>query len=167
MDCITKGMRETPEHELIANSREGDADAIEELLHRHYPSSMRVARNILRQEDDAQDAVQAAYFVAFRRLDKFRGESSFKTWITRIVVNCCLLQLRDARHRLNYVQVEDWNGVQGQPSQASNPEQQAWSREIGSAFSTAIARLPKHLREPYTMFTVTELPCRRSPPRWG
>jgi RNA polymerase sigma-70 factor (ECF subfamily) len=150
-------MRETTESELIANSREGDAGGIEELLHRHYPSSMRVARNILRQEDDAEDAVQAAYFVAFRRLENFRGESSFKTWITRIVVNCCLLQLRDARNRLNWVQMEDWNGVQGAASQFSSPEQHAWSREIGSALSTAMARLPKHLREPYTMFTVAEL----------
>jgi RNA polymerase sigma-70 factor, ECF subfamily len=154
MDCSREGMNES---ELIAKSKEGDTGAIEELLHRHYPSSMRVARNILRQEDDAQDAVQAAYFVAFRRLENFRGESSFKTWITRIVVNCCLLQLRDARNRLNWVQVEDWNGVQGLASQYSSPEQHAWSSEIGSALSTAMARLPKHLREPYTMFTVAEL----------
>ncbi len=153
-------MRETHESELIANSREGDTDAIAELFHRHYPSSMRVALNILRHEDDAQDAVQAAYFMAFRRLEKFRGDASFKTWLTRIVVNCCLLHLRDARHRLKWVQLEDWNGVQGPASQFSNPEQHAWSREIGSAFSTAIARLPRHLREPYTLFAVSELPLK-------
>jgi RNA polymerase sigma-70 factor (ECF subfamily) len=58
---------------------------------------------------------------------------------------------------MNWVQLEDWHGVPGQASPFSSPEQQAWSGEIGSAFSTAIARLPRHLREPYTLFTVSEL----------
>jgi RNA polymerase sigma-70 factor, ECF subfamily len=151
-------MPETPEPELIASSREGDADAIAELFHRHYPSSVRVARGILRHAEDAQDAVQAAYFLAFRQLPKFRAEASFKTWITRIVVNCCLLQLREARRRSNWLQLEDWNGVKGHTSPGSSPEKYVWSREIGSAFSTAVDRLPKHLREPYALFTVAELP---------
>ena len=154
-------MNETPETELITRSKEGHEEAIAELFHRHYPASLHLAWGILRHPDDAQDAVQTAYFLAFRRLEKFRGESSFKTWITRIVVNCCLLQIREARHRANWTPLEDRHQSQAadlMPSRTPNPERSAWCSEIASAFSTSVARLPKHLREPYALFTVAELP---------
>lgn len=154
-------MNETNETELITRSKEGNQEAIAELFHRHYPASLHLAGGILRHPDDAQDAVQTAYFLAFRRLEKFRGESSFKTWITRIVVNCCLLQLREARHRVDWKPLEDRHQPQRQnsvPSRTPNPERSAWCGEIASALSASMARLPKHLREPYTLFTVAELP---------
>lgn len=65
----------------------------------HYEASLRVARRILRSREDSEDAVQTAYCAAFRNLHTFRGEASFKTWITRIVVNCCLKQVRKRRAR--------------------------------------------------------------------
>jgi hypothetical protein len=80
-------MHERPEAELIDQSRQGHQDSIAELFQRHYPASLKLACGILRHNDDAQDAVQVAYFLAFRRLDNFRGDASFKTWISRIVVN--------------------------------------------------------------------------------
>jgi RNA polymerase sigma-70 factor (ECF subfamily) len=161
MDCNTVAMHETPEAELIARSKQGHQEAIAELFRRHYPASLHLAWGILRQPDDAQDAVQTAYFLAFRRLEKFRGESSFKTWVTRIVVNCCLLQLREARRRKTWAQLDERQQPQGAELPASrtpNPEKSVWCGEISSAFSTAVARLPKNLREPYTLFTVAELP---------
>ena len=118
-------MQPTSETELIAQSRQGDQAAIAELFHRHYPSTVRLAYGILRHADDAQDAAQAGFFLAFRRLDNFRGEASFKTWITRIVVNCCLLQLREARRRVTWVRLEERNGTRGPdtfPSSAPTPE---------------------------------------------
>ena len=154
-------MNETNETELISRSKEGNQEAIAELFHRHYPASLHLAWGILRHPDDAQDAVQTAYFLAFRRLEKFRGDSSFKTWITRIVVNCCLLQLRDAKHRVRWTPLEDKHQPRRHdlvPSRTPNPERSAWCGEISSALSTSMARLPKHLREPYTLFTVAELP---------
>ena len=52
---------------------------------------MRLARGILRSEDECQDAVQTAFLSAFRHLPGFRGDSSFKTWFARIVVNQCYM----------------------------------------------------------------------------
>jgi RNA polymerase sigma-70 factor (ECF subfamily) len=156
-------MHERPEAELIDRSRDGDQDSIAELFRRHYPASLKLACGILRHNDDAQDAVQVAYFLAFRRLDNFRGDASFKTWISRIVVNCCLLQLREARRRVTWVQLEDRNGSQGpdiMPSHGLSPEKSAWCRELSSAFSSAVARLPRHLRETYMLFAVSGLSLR-------
>lgn len=73
--------------------------AINELFAHHYEASLRIACRILRSREDSEDAVRTAYFAAFRAFDGFRGESSFKTWITQIVVNCCLMQLRECRAR--------------------------------------------------------------------
>jgi RNA polymerase sigma-70 factor (ECF subfamily) len=153
-------MTDTPEAELIAHSKQGNQDAIAELFRRHYTCCLRLASGILRHHDDAQDAVQSGFCLAFRRLESFRSEASFKTWITRIVVNCCLLQLREARRRVTWVHLEDRAGNQGPmllPCPAPNPEASHWHREIGSAISTATARLPKHLRDAYTLFTVSGL----------
>jgi RNA polymerase sigma-70 factor (ECF subfamily) len=153
-------MKNSSEPALIAHGRQGDQDAIAELFRRHYPRSLKLASGILRHHDDAQDAVQSAFFLAFRRIGTFRGDASFKTWITRIVVNCCLLQLRTARNRVTWVQLEDRNGERRPDlftSQAPTPEKSAWCEEIASAFSGAISRLPKHLREAYILFTLSEL----------
>jgi RNA polymerase sigma-70 factor (ECF subfamily) len=121
--------------------------------------SLNVARGILRRHEDAQDAVQVAFMMAFRRLESFRGDASFKTWITRITVNCCLFQLREKRNRVTWVQLEGRNGEycpdlleSGRPT----PEKSAWHREIATAFAAAVARLPKNLRKPYTLFAICE-----------
>jgi RNA polymerase sigma-70 factor (ECF subfamily) len=154
-------MRETPEAELIATGKQGHQEAIAELFRRHYPSSLRLAGGILHQPEDAQDAVQTAYFLAFRRLESFRGDSSFKTWISRIVLNCCLRQLRDPARRRMWVNLEDRIGVRGTEllaSQTPNPERSTSCAEISSALSKAVARLPRALREAYLLFTVSELP---------
>jgi RNA polymerase sigma-70 factor, ECF subfamily len=148
-------MEDTPEDTLIAGGKQGDRDAIAELFRRHYARSLKLASGILHHQDDAQDAVQAAYFLAFRELKSFRGDSSFKTWITRIVVNCCLLQLRNTRHRMTWIQVDDRPDVLASP--APNPEKSAWSGEIAAALSNAVSSLPKNLQEAYTLFTISGL----------
>ena len=153
-------MQDISEAALVAGSKQGEHDAIAELFRRHYSRSLQIANGILRHQDDAQDAVQAAFFQAFRRIESFRGEASFKTWITRIVVNCCLLQLRETRNRVTWVQLEDRHGVQGPdmlPSQAPTPENSAWCGEIASALSSAVSRLPEHLHAAYTLLTNSEL----------
>ena len=151
---------ETAEATLIDRSKRGDQNAIGELFRRHYSQALKVATAILRRDEDARDAVQSAFLLAFRRIGSFRGESSFKTWITRIVVNCCLLQLR-TRNRATLVQFEDRNGSCGSDaliSKSPTPEVSAWCSEVGAAVSRAVSMLPKHLQEPYTLFTFSGCP---------
>jgi RNA polymerase sigma-70 factor, ECF subfamily len=159
-DCKAKCMHEKPELELIMHGQQGDQAAITELFDRHYSSSLRLARGLLHSEDESQDAVQVAYFSAFQHLHNFRGEACFKTWITRIVVNCCLMQLRDARRRATWVNLEDLGGGPATDvltSQAPTPEKATWYQEIGSAFSDAVSKLPTHLREVYSLYAVSGL----------
>jgi RNA polymerase sigma-70 factor (ECF subfamily) len=156
-------MQEILESDLVARSKQGDQEALSELFRRHYGASLRIAFGILRNSEDAHDAVQTGYFMAYRSLTSFRGEGGFRTWITRIVMNSCFLQLRESKRRATWVGIEGRNGPglgDVLPSRALTPEKSAWCRELSSAVSNAVARLPKHLREPYTLFAISGLSLR-------
>ncbi|MGD0436080.1 MAG: sigma-70 family RNA polymerase sigma factor [Bryobacteraceae bacterium] len=149
-----------PEPGLIAACKRGDRAAMGELFERHYPSSLRLARGILRNEAESEDSVQAAYLSALRHLHCFREDASFKTWITRIVVNCCLMQIRDRRRQLTWANlgdVERTDVVSILAARAPTPEETASGREIASAYSRALAKLPRRLREAYSLRHVSGL----------
>jgi len=78
--------------ELLARARAGDQAAFGELCKRSEPRLLRMARHIVRNEEDAQDAVQEALLNAFRNLSTFDERSSFFTWATRIAINSSLIQ---------------------------------------------------------------------------
>ena len=121
-------------------------DAINELFAQHYGVSLRTAYRILRSKEDAEDAVQTAYCAAFRNFNNFRGESTFKTWITRIVVNSCFVQLRERRAK-RQVSLDD---IQPAPeSHALTPEALCYQRELQAAHTKAALRLPQKLKDVY------------------
>jgi len=71
-----------------------DYQAFEAVMRRHNGRLFRVARAILKNDADAEDALQDAYLEAYRHLDDFRAEAELSTWLTRIVVNQSLMRLR-------------------------------------------------------------------------
>ncbi|MFP4489596.1 MAG: RNA polymerase sigma factor [Bacteroidales bacterium] len=66
---------------------DGDIDAFRYFVHQYKDRAYTMALSVLKNEFDARDAVQEAYIIAFRKLDKFRGRSKFSTWFFRIVIN--------------------------------------------------------------------------------
>jgi RNA polymerase sigma-70 factor, ECF subfamily len=163
VNCLRCCMPEKSERDLIAAGQCGDKAAIAELFERHYPSSLCVARGILRSEEESQDAVQSAYLSAFRHLHTFRGDASFKTWIGRIVTNYCLMRLRQPWLRIQRV---DLDSLVANPASsvltcpAPNPEKATFSREIATALADAAAMLPKHFREVFHLYSVLGLTVR-------
>jgi RNA polymerase sigma-70 factor (ECF subfamily) len=75
----------------------GDPDAFALLVARHKDRMWAVALRIMRNPEDAADALQDAYIAAFRRAASFRGESQVTSWLHRVVVNACLDRLRSVR----------------------------------------------------------------------
>ncbi|HEY9461151.1 MAG TPA: sigma-70 family RNA polymerase sigma factor, partial [Paralcaligenes sp.] len=73
--------------ELAQRVAHGDHGAIEALMRRYNQRLYRVARSILRNDADAEEAVQEAFYLAYRAMSKFRGDSQLSTWLVRIVVN--------------------------------------------------------------------------------
>ncbi|HYH82099.1 MAG TPA: sigma-70 family RNA polymerase sigma factor [Longimicrobium sp.] len=96
-----------PHAELLERLRAGDEAAFEQLVREQTPVLLRVARRLLRSEDEARDAVQDAFIAAFRGLPRFRGESRLGTWIYRIAVNAALARLR-ARAGADEVSLDQW-----------------------------------------------------------
>jgi RNA polymerase sigma-70 factor (ECF subfamily) len=85
------------DHDAIRRWRDGDAEAFVELVERHQATVYNIARRLLGNDDEAQDTAQDAFVRALEALPGFRGESSFRTWICRIVTRLCFDQLRSRR----------------------------------------------------------------------
>lgn len=153
-------MHEKPESELIAQSRCGDMSAMTELFRRYYPSSVRVAQRILRSPEDSQDAVQTAYLCAYRHFNTFRQDASFKTWITRIVVNNCVTYFRRPERRQRWVWLDEV-ATDGHPFALSGhtptPEAAASSRETAAAVARVILKLPPPMRDVVQLCTIAGL----------
>jgi RNA polymerase sigma-70 factor (ECF subfamily) len=82
------------ETELIARAKRGDVDAFCMLVSNHKRSMYALALRFCGNHHDAEDLVQEVFFSAFRAIDRFRGDSSFHTWLHRIMVNSFVSQKR-------------------------------------------------------------------------
>jgi RNA polymerase sigma-70 factor, ECF subfamily len=87
------------ETDLVDRLRAGDERAYETVVREHGGRLLSVARRMLRNEEDARDAVQDAFLSAFRSLEEFQGTARLSTWLHRIVVNAALMKLRTASRR--------------------------------------------------------------------
>lgn len=91
--------RPLDEQELIARSREGDADAFAELVRLHQGVALRVAYLVVRSHQEAEDVTQEALVKAYRALPRFREGSPFRPWLLRIVRNEGLNRVRGRSRR--------------------------------------------------------------------
>src|SRR5438132_8595707 len=107
----------TEDPALVRAAQKGDMAAFEELVARHRDKIYARAYSMMRNEEEAVDLSQEAWVKGWQRLKQFQGESSFVTWMTRIVINLCLDQLRkQKRHRTESIEVmeEESGGVERQ-----------------------------------------------------
>jgi RNA polymerase sigma-70 factor (ECF subfamily) len=88
--------REDPDLAIIERYRAGAASAFDELVKKHEPLILGLVLRYVKNEEDAKDVTQRVFVRAFEKLDTFRGESSFRTWIYRIAVNLSLNHVRGA-----------------------------------------------------------------------
>jgi RNA polymerase sigma-70 factor (ECF subfamily) len=84
---------------LIKAAQAGDQDAFGQLVRAYDQSVLRLAMNLLRNPEDAQDVYQEAFLRVYRNLHTFRFDCSFHTWLYRIVTNLCLDQMRKRKVR--------------------------------------------------------------------
>lgn len=82
------------EIDLVRGLRAGNDAAFEELVRGHGGRMLRVAKRLLRNEEDARDAVQDAFLAVVRSVARFEGGSRLATWLHRITVNAALMKLR-------------------------------------------------------------------------
>lgn len=101
---------ELADDELVRRARDGDNTALDALLRRHYDRIYGVCRRLTGSDADALDAAQDTCITIARRLDRFEGRSSFRTWAYRVATNTCLDELRRRRRRPEPTD-DDFDGV--------------------------------------------------------
>lgn len=92
--------------EIVQRIIAGEPDAFELLMRRHNRPLYRTARSVLRDDAEAEDALQDAYLLAYRKIGQFRGESSLSTWLTRIVLNEAIARSRKGKRRAQIVPLD-------------------------------------------------------------
>jgi|SRR5579884_718925 len=146
-----KPMKSKPDHssasdeQLVEAAKNGDMGAFEELVARHRDKIYARAYSMMRNEDEALDLSQEAWVKSWQRLKQFQGESSFGTWMTRIVINLCLDQLRRRkRQRTESIEEmdEESGGVERQmPVVTANPTERLERGELRKKIDHALGQL--------------------------
>ena len=148
--------------ELVESVARDDHGAFETLMRRHNGRLFRVARAILRDDVEAEDALQDAYLDAYRHITQFRGGARLSTWLTRIVINHALLRLR--RRRRDGVVVpfgtpwavepgveSGWTEIDVADEESKSPSEVVLQDEIRRLLERRIDEGPYGVREAYEM----------------
>ena len=146
---------------LVRAAQRGDMVAFEELVARHRDKIYARAFSMMRNEEEALDLSQEAWVKAWQRLKQFQGEASFLTWMTRIVINLCLDQLRKQK-RLRAESIEQMDeelgGVERQmPVVTPNPTERLERVELRQRIDEALARLSYEHRTVLVLHEFEEL----------
>ena len=138
--------------DLVTRARQGDPAAFGELVDRHRAAVYRAALAALGSPADAEDAAQDAFLLAYRRLDSFRGDASFKTWLLTITWHQAINRRRSLAsvwRRMVTPKTEDEAEaiMAGAPAGGPSPEQAAADQQLRRAIRGAIRALSPKLRD--------------------
>lgn len=143
-------VKQPSDNEILERILSGDMRAMEMLMRLHNRTLFRTAHAILRDEAEAEEAVQDAYVKAYRNLGTFRGESKLSTWLVRITANEALMRRRRAQARAEPAQHEP-------ASEAPGPEEDAERAEVRRLIEAGINALPDGYRAVFVLRGLEEL----------
>ena len=137
----------------------GDRAAFVELMRRHNRRLYRLARATLRDDAEAEDALQDAYLAAYRSIAQFRGDASLSTWLARMVLNECLGRLRKSARRQNVIPLVPGDDMETTaiPDERDVPEQALARSEMRALLERKLDALPEDFRTVFVLRAVEEL----------
>ena len=153
---ITKQFESTAEAEILRRIKEGETDLFEILIRRNNPFLYKIGMSYGFCHEDVEDLMQETFIAAFLNLEKFRQHSSFKTWVTKIMLNLCFHK----NHRLSFrnEKAVDTNNENLIPTfgkrQSSDGFKKIIDSELSHAIGEAIVRIPFDYR---IVFSLREL----------
>ena len=150
------------ESSLVAQAKAGDQNAFAELVTHYERKIYRLAKNITRNDEDAEDVLQDAFFKAYEHLDSFKGDSKFYTWIVRIAVNEALMRLRKRKTDRSVpldepVDLGEETVAREIAVWEDNPEQQYSQEEWRRILDEAIESLKPDFRTVFVLRDIEEL----------
>lgn len=159
---IRRGTKSSPDADdfLVREALSGSAAAFSRLFERYQKKMFHIANRILRNREDAEDAVQLAFQRAFVHLNAFAGVSRFSTWLTRITINEALQLVR--KRRPGYTSLEGPADGEGETraleiaDSSATPEQQSSEGELRGILRQAIGELRPIFRKVVQMYEMDE-----------
>lgn len=150
------------ESALVAQAKAGDQNAFAELVNRYERKIYRLAKNITRNDEDAEDVLQDAFLKAYTHLDNFKGDSKFYTWIVRIAVNEALMRLRKRKTDRSVpldepVELGEETVQREIAVWEDNPEQQYSQEEWRRILDEAVESLKPDFRTVFVLRDIEEL----------
>jgi RNA polymerase sigma-70 factor (ECF subfamily) len=170
MDGMTAAARTTllpdDDADIVRRIVAGDRAAFELLMRRHNRRLYRLARATLRNDAEAEDALQDAYLNAYRAIAQFRGDASLFTWLSRLVLNECFARMRREARRQNVLPMlhdcpddeqmsSSMNTMNAHDSSA--PDQAAARAEIRALLERKLDALPSDFRMVFVLRSVEEM----------
>ncbi|HMP73711.1 MAG TPA: sigma-70 family RNA polymerase sigma factor [Kiritimatiellia bacterium] len=150
-DDPPEAVPELPDDELIARSQRDDVEAYNELIRRYHGKVYALVYNMTSNREDAEDLVQEIFFKAFRSLKRFKGNSSFFTWIYRISVNRTINFIKKRKKRTG-ISLDDVDvGIERDPafvelSSRESPFRDCTITELQEKLNKALSRLSEKHR---------------------
>ena len=150
MGTIQGPWSELSERELVALIASGDGEAFAVICRRHEQNLLRTAIRVTGNASDAEDIVQEALLKAYKNIATFRFASNLSSWLTRIVINCGLMELRRRKKRM-WLSLDDASEsgvslIEWIRDPTADVEEELRVREQSQLLSACIARLPPKLR---------------------
>lgn len=148
---------------LAAAVAAGERNAFVQLMRRYNQRLYRLARATLRDDADAQDALQDAYLAAYRSIGMFRGDALLSTWLSRLVVNACLARLRRDARRHSCAPMVSLSANDGSDlelmdkSLDASPDDALMRAEIRALLERKLDALPEAFRVVFVLRCVEEL----------
>ena len=136
-----------------------DRAAFEQLMRQYNRRLYRLARATLRDDAEAEDALQDAYFAAYRSIDQFRGESTLSTWLSRLVLNECFARLRRGARRQKVIpMVSPTQEMDAVPEPDSERPDRVLARaQMRDLLERKLDTLPEAFRLVFVLRSVEEL----------
>lgn len=154
----------TPDSDLAARISRGDTACLQVLMRRYNQTVYRAARGILRDDAEAEDAVQEAWLLAFRSMGAWRGEARLSTWLVRIVVNESLARRKRRARGAEVISLDGESAIEVAAAEASmreespdQPERESMRAESRKLIEAKIDDLPDAFREVFVLRAVEEM----------
>ncbi|HJV86191.1 MAG TPA: RNA polymerase sigma factor [Noviherbaspirillum sp.] len=156
--------KDMPDAELARRIAGGDQQAFEILMRRYNRVLYRTARSVLKDDAEAEDVLQDAYLLAYRRIEQFRGDARLSTWLTRIVVNEAIARSRKRSRRAQIISLDgdiEWDSEAAEASMSEStpeqPERAALRGEARRLLEKKIDELPDAFRTVFMLRALEEL----------
>ena len=151
---------------IIAKVRDGDLNKYELIMRRYNQRLFRIARSILRNDEEARDAIQESYITSFTRLDQFKGPQGFGAWLSRITTNQALMRLRKIKDAVSYdeevIEMDHDTESNRSNNVEQNPESLVSNDQLKVLLESHLDALPEKFRLVFVLRAIEHMSTRET-----